>query len=238
MDQSLSNFLQTKTIGSHTLQEWSDTFREFLLTINDQFDPGHRIDHVERVVNNALVLANQEEGVSYEVVLPAIWLHDCVPVSKHSEKRPQASRISAERAAEILAERGYPLDNLPAIQHAISAHSYSAGITPESIEAKIVQDADRLDSLGAVGIARVCLIGGQFNNAIYHPVTPFCRGREPEEKSYIVDHFFTKLLKLAPSFHTESGRQEAQRRTAFMREYIQQLGGEIGIIPPLQQESA
>jgi uncharacterized protein len=233
-EDELEKAWQSKVVGAKTLSEWVSEFESFLLSIDEQYDPGHRIDHVRRAVNNALELASKEVDVNDEIVLPAIWLHDCVPISKRSKKRAMASQISADRAIAYLQAKGYPTEHLDAVHHAISAHSFSAGITPTTLEAKVVQDADRLDSLGAVGIARVFMLGGQFNNAIYHPEEPFSQGRELDEKNYVADHFFTKLLKLAPSFHTESGRQEAEKRTQYMKAFIQQLGGEIGVLPFLQ----
>jgi uncharacterized protein len=162
------------------------------------------------------------------VILPATWLHDCVAISKRSPQRAQASRLSADRALVLLQEHNYPAQYYDAIAHAIQAHSYSANIAPETIEAKIVQDADRLDSLGAVGIARLFLVGGACENAIYHPGEPFNQDREMDDKTYIVDHFFTKLLKLAPTFNTEAGRREAEKRTQYMRDYLGQMAVEIG----------
>ena len=230
----LKAFLRSKKVGPKNLFAWSEDFKSYLLAVDDQFDPGHRVDHVQRAVNNALQLASKEEGVNYEIMLPAIWMHDCVPISKHSDKRPMASQISADRAIEYLREARYPSQYFDAIKHAISAHSFSAGIKPETLEAAVVQDADRLDSLGAVGIARVFLLGGQFNNSIYHPEAPFCQERELEERSYIVDHFYTKLLKLSETFCTESGKQEAEKRTQYMQGYIQELADEIGVVLPIQ----
>jgi uncharacterized protein len=220
--------LPTVSVGHKTLSEWSALFRHFLEGIDLQFDSGHRLDHVERVVINALKLANEERGVIYEVLVPAAWLHDCVPISKHSKQRPQASRLSADRAQALLQELNYPTEYQEAIGHAIRAHSYSAEITPTTLEAKIVQDADRLDSLGAIGIARVFLVGGQLENSIYPPHEPFNPARELDERRYIVDHFFSKLLNLASSFHTDAGRREAERRTQYMRRYVDQLVDEVG----------
>ena len=111
-------------------------------------DPGHGPAHLERVVATALRLA-AEEGARLEVVLPAAWLHDCVHVAKDSPDRARASRLAADHALRFLESAGYPAPLLPDIRHAIEAHSYSAGIAPRTIEAKVVQDADRLDALGA-----------------------------------------------------------------------------------------
>ena len=121
-------------------------------------DPGHGMVHLRRVVGTAVALA-AAEGARLDVVLPAAWLHDCVHVAKDSPDRKRASRLAAARASEFLEREGYPAARLPEIRHAIEAHSYSAGIPPATVEAKIVQDADRLDALGAIGIARCIAVG-------------------------------------------------------------------------------
>ena len=117
---------------------------------------------------------------------------------------------------------------LPAIRHAIEAHSFSAGIAPETLEAKVVQDADRLDALGAIGLARCIAVGAALGRPVYEPNDPFCRERVPDDRGASVDHFYTKLLKLAGTMQTAAGRREAERRTAFLRAFLAQLESEIG----------
>jgi uncharacterized protein len=124
-------------------------------------------------------------------------------------------------------ESGYPAQEIPAIKHAIAAHSFSAGIIPQTLEAKVVQDADRLDAIGAIGIARCFVIGGALDTQLYDLQEPFPVDREADDRAYVIDHFYVKLLKLAELMHTRSGRHEADQRTAFMRHYLAQLGGEL-----------
>lgn len=207
-------------------RDWEPRLRQFVARQPDA-DPGHGPVHLERVVATALRLA-AEEGARPEVVLPAAWLHDCVHVAKDSPDRPRASRLAAEHALRYLSAEGYPAAALPAIRHAIEAHSFSAGITPETVEAKVVQDADRLDALGAIGLARCIAVGAALGRPVYEPRDPFCRGREPDDRGASVDHFYTKLLKLAGTMQTAAGRREAERRTAFLRAFLAQLESEIG----------
>lgn len=207
-------------------QEWEPLFERFL-SGQPGSDPGHGLVHVRRVVATATRLC-VAEGARGEVVLPAAWLHDCVHVAKDSRERSNASRIAAARAVEYLAEAGYPSVCLPDIRHAIEAHSYSAGIAPRTVEAKIVQDADRLDALGAIGIARCIAVGAALGRPIYQADDPFCAAREPDDTGASVDHFYTKLLRLAATMQTEAGRREAERRSDFMRGYLDQLRTEIG----------
>ena len=208
------------------LQEWEPLFERFL-SGQPGSDPGHGLVHVRRVVATATRLC-VAEGARGEIVLPSAWLHDCVHVAKDSRERSSASRIAAARAVEFLAEAGYPSSCLPDIRHAIEAHSYSAGIAPRTVEAKIVQDADRLDALGAIGIARCIAVGAALGRPIYQADDPFCTVREPDDSAASVDHFYTKLLKLADTMQTEAGRREARLRNEFMQGFLDRLRDEIG----------
>ena len=201
-------------------------FISFLWALPDA-DAAHDLSHIRRVVANAELL-NQTEQADWRIVHPAAWLHDCVAVAKDSEQRNIASRLSAERAIGLLAEIDYPSELLDDIGHAIEAHSFSANIKPRSLEARIVQDADRLDALGAIGIARCLLTGGQMNSRLYDPNDPFCESRPADDRRQAVDHFFAKLLKLPDTMQTAAGQAEAQRRADFMRVYLGRLGDEIG----------
>jgi uncharacterized protein len=206
--------------------DWEPQFRRFVAE-QPGADPGHGIVHIERVVANALRLA-AKEGARREIVLPAAWLHDCVHVAKDSPRRSEASRLAAEQAVSFLRGAGYERGLLEDIRHAIEAHSYSAGIAPRTIEAKVVQDADRLDALGAIGIARCIAVGAALGRPLYEPDDPFCKDRPPDDKGASVDHFYSKLLKLAGTMQTAAGRREAERRTRFVRAFIDELAAEIG----------
>ena len=135
--------------------------------------------------------------------------------------------MAAEKAMDILRELDYPGEYLQDIAHAIEAHSFSAKITPRTLEAKVVQDADRIDALGAVGIARCLLTAGVMDSSLYSPLDPFCREREPDDRRFAVDHFYTKLFRLKDSFQTRAARVEAEARTAYMQHYLEQLQHEI-----------
>jgi uncharacterized protein len=190
-------------------------------------DPAHDREHIRRVVASALALA-RAEGAELAVVLPAAWLHDCVIVPKDSPQRALASTLAARVAAEVLESIGYPARHIPAIGHAIEAHSFSAGIAPRTIEAMVVQDADRLDALGAIGVARCLMLSGALGRRLYDPGDPFARSRPPDDAANTIDHFYAKLLRLAEGMNTAAARAEAHRRTAFMRSFLDQLGRELG----------
>lgn len=182
--------------------------------------------HLARVVAMAERLA-AEEGASLDVVMPAAWLHDCVHVPVASPDRRRASVMAGDAAIAHLIRIDYPAAQHEAIHHAIAAHSFSAKIPPRTVEAKVVQDADRLDAIGAIGIARCLMLGGQLGRVLYDPDDPFAERRESSDKVSTIDHFYTKLLTLSATMQTVSGRREAARRTAFMHAWLAQLRSEI-----------
>lgn len=209
-------------------QSWEARFQAFLSEHEEQADLAHDLSHILRVVANARKLATLSQA-DLRIVIPAAWLHDCVSVPKNSPLRSQASRMAAQAAGEFLSKAGYPSQFIPAIQHAIEAHSFSANLPPRSLEAQVVQDADRLDSLGAVGIARCLMLGAVLERPLYDLEEPLPHNRPADDQRYTIDHFYTKLLKLADSMQTPAGRAEAEQRSEFMRQYLEQLALEIAL---------
>ncbi|PSQ63125.1 MAG: hydrolase [Bacteroidetes bacterium QH_10_64_19] len=205
---------------------WTDRFADFLDAQAADADAAHDRAHVIRVVTTARRLAEDEEA-QMDVVVPAAWLHDCVVVPKDAPDRAEASRRAAEAARTFLKSEGYPEQWIPDIEHAIAAHSYSGDVAPDTTEAKVVQDADRLDALGAIGIARCFTVGGALDQSLYDPNDPFCDDRAPDDDTYTLDHFYAKLLRLPDTMQTEAGRAEAERRAVFLREYLDRLRDEI-----------
>ena len=189
-------------------------------------DPAHDLAHIKRVVKITSYLSDIE-NVSKEITLPAAWLHDCVPVAKSDPERASASRQSADAAVAFLAEIGYPAEHLDDIHHAIEAHSWSAGVPTASPAARVVQDADRLDALGAIGVARWMMVGGALHHALYDPEDPFCERREPDDSRWTLDHYVKKLRHLPERMGTEAGRAEAQRRLKIMDHWLEDLAREI-----------
>ncbi|GIQ79805.1 Sds3-like protein [Kipferlia bialata] len=170
----------------------------------------HDIKHIRRVVKTAKQLCRKEGG-NMEVIVPAAWLHDCYITRKDSPLRSKASVLA---------------DN---IHHCIAAHSFSAQIETETLEAKVVQDADRLDSLGAIGIMRATLCAASMPGvSMYSDTDTFCKERTPNDRLYSIDHYWCKLLKLSSTMKTVSGTEEAERRTEYMQGYLDQLQTEIG----------
>lgn len=209
------------------LIELEEHCKEFIKReLNHESDSAHDIHHILRVVKNAKeILA--EESADSEIVIPAAWLHDCVIIPKDHPDRKRASAYAANKAGYFLSEIDFPSHKIEEVKHAVEAHSFSAGITPETIEAKIVQDADRLDAIGAIGIARCLMVGGKLDRALYNPVDPLSEYRTPDDSTWTIDHFYEKLFKLPESMHTSAAKREAKRRVKFMEEYLRELKREV-----------
>jgi len=224
--EALNNWDDLKNWGA----EWQDRIENWVLVQMESADSGHGIDHVRRVVKNAQRIG-LAENANLHVVLPAAWLHDCVVVAKNSPQRRLASAMAAHSAERFLAEIGYPGSWIPSISHCILAHSFSASVVCESIEAKVVQDSDRLEAVGAIGLARCLMTGGAMGQRLYHPTEPFPLDRVPVDTEQSVDHFFAKLLGLHRTMQTNSGREVAMGRTDFLIAFLKQLAEELGTAP-------
>ena len=205
------------------MSNWSAIFESAI----QSGDPAHDLEHIRRVVLNTKKIAKTED-LSMEVLLPAAWLHDCVHVAKNSPERSTASQLAADHAVITLRQRGYPQEHFSAIHHAIEAHSFSANIPPHSIEAKVLQDADRIDALGAVGLSRCLMLGGHMGSDLYHSEDPFAKNRPLDDTDYCIDHFFAKLLGLKNTMQTKAGKALAEKRTKFLSDFLEQLRSEIG----------
>lgn len=190
---------------------WQDLARHLLNHSADTTDGSHDWAHILRVFKNALRI-NAVEKADERILVAAVLLHDCVAVEKNSPLRAQASRLAADKAGGILADLGWSAADIGAVRHAIEAHSFSANIEPSSPEAKILQDADRLDAIGMVGAARCFYVGGRMGSALYDPLDPKGAHRDLDDKAFSIDHFPLKLFKLADGFRTEAGRKLAAER--------------------------
>ncbi|MBK3745578.1 HD domain-containing protein [Paraburkholderia aspalathi] len=189
-------------------------------------DGSHDLSHLSRVWKNASIIQAQEGGDA-EVLLAACLLHDCVSVEKNSPLRSQASRLAAEKAAGPLRDLGWDTNKTGKTMHAIEAHSFSAAIAPQTLEAKILQDADRLDAIGMVGAARCFYIAGRMGSALYDWQDPQALNRPLDDRLFAIDHFKTKLLTLASGFQTETGKQMAKIRHLRVERILEDFLDEI-----------
>ncbi|EGR0697161.1 HD domain-containing protein [Vibrio parahaemolyticus] len=208
-----------------SLSQFEPLFLEFMQQ-EMQVDAAHDIEHVKRVVKTAKQLCD-EENADIAIVLPAAYLHDCFTYPKDHPNRKQSSAIAAKKAIAYLESIQYPQHYHDAIAYAIEAHSFSANIRPNTLEAQIVQDADRLDALGAIGVTRCIQVSTHFNAQLYNDNDMFAKERELNDKQFTVDHFQTKLFKIVDTMNTESAKLEANKRKAFMQTYLKQLYDEV-----------
>jgi uncharacterized protein len=189
--------------------------------------PAHDLQHILRVYKNA-ELIGKREGADMEVLLAAVLLHDIVVYPKGSAKSSKSADDSADMAEKILKGYGVSKEKIDRISYCIRTHSYSRRLVPATLEGKILQDADRLDALGAIGIARTFSVGGSEDRMFYNPEDPFWKtGREPDDWQWTLDHFQAKLLGLKDSMHTKAAQEMAEERTRFMEQFIEQLKKEL-----------
>lgn len=168
------------------------------------------------------------EGADLDVLLPAALLHELFNYPKHHPDSARSGDVCAEKAREALEELQYPPARIPRITECIRDHGFSKGVVPTSLEAKLLQDADRLDAIGAIGIARCFATCTTMQTPFYSVDDPFCRAREPDDRRWGVDHFYRKLLRIPATLHTEAARRMAAPRIAFLEEFLRQLEREIG----------
>lgn len=185
-------------------------------------EDGHSFDHVDRVYKNALKISEEEKDVDLDVIKAATLLHD-IERDKESDNEIEChAEEGSKTALEILKEEGFPEEKANKVSYAIKVHRYSKGILPETKEAKILQDADRLDALGAIVIGRVFMFNGSRGLPPYNPEESF-------EEEYIsgvdhscITHFYRKILKLTPDkFHTKKAKEIAKDRYNFVKDFVE-----------------
>jgi uncharacterized protein len=189
-------------------------------------DPAHDWAHVGRVAATAKKLC-EKENANLECVLAGVYCHDLVNVPKDHPDRKNASTLAAKEAEPLLRKCEFSDDEITIIQKAIIEHSFSKGLKPSCLEAAIVQDSDRLDALGAIGILRCAAVNTQMKSSFYEPFDPLAETRPLDDKNYMVDHYFVKLYKLPELMNTSAGKSLAMERVSYMKNFIAELMGEI-----------
>lgn len=209
------------------LYHWQQRFEAWLSQHHGQEDAAHDISHFRRVWATAQQLA-EETAADRLVILTACYFHDIVSLAKNHPERSRSSAMAAEKTLAIL-QSAFPdfPRNATRRFYAIEAHSFSAAIAPQSEEAKIVQDADRLEALGAIGLARVFAVSGALNNSLFDARDPFADRRELDDKTYALDHFQCKLLRLPKTMQTEKGRAMAVHNARFLVQFMAKLSAEL-----------
>ena len=211
------------------LQSWEQRIVSFMQAMDHESeDASHDFFHFQRVWKTASqIMAQESKEVNQLVVLAACYFHDIVVLPKNHPQRSRASALAAKKTSECLQELEFPEELIEPVCHAVLTHSYSAGIQPETIEAKVVQDADRMEALGAIGLARVFYTAGVLKQKLFDPEDPMAERRALDDRIYSLDHFQQKLLKLVDTMQTEGGRSMAQRNTDYLKDFIEKLLKEL-----------
>ncbi|MBI3641390.1 MAG: HD domain-containing protein [Thaumarchaeota archaeon] len=194
--------------------------------IMEKNDSAHDFEHIMRVYKNAQKIG-KKENANMKLVLAAVLLHDIISFPKSDKKSKTSSIESSIAAQRVLQNHGYDKDEIKIISDAIRDHSFSRDVVPSTIEGKILQDADRLDAMGAIGIARAFSVGGSGKRPFYHKSDPFCQTRKPDDNNWTLDHFYKKLLLLEKKMNTNEAKKEANRRTKIMKKFLNDFKKEI-----------
>jgi uncharacterized protein len=183
----------------------------------------HGLDHSERVLHTALFLG-RELGADLHVLAAAAILHD---IGRSEESASQGAVCHAQRGAElavpILKRLGYEQQAIDAICHAIVAHRFRGSVQPQTLEARILFDADKLDSIGAVGIGRAFLFAGQVGARLHNPEKDHSHTRPYSLEDTAYREFQVKLSRVKDQMQTTLGRKLAQERHTFMQIFFTQL---------------
>jgi uncharacterized protein len=189
-------------------------------------DSAHDWLHVERVTATARRIA-AAEGANVRITTAAALLHELFNLPKNHPEAHRSGELCAAQARVVLVAQGWSEADMEAVCHAIHVHPFSLGVVPDTLEAKILQDADRLDAIGAVGVARCFATCAAMQRPFYDPDDPRAERRAHDDKRWGVDHFYQKLLRLETRMHTATARAIAARRTRFLRDFLEQFFEEV-----------
>ena len=190
-------------------------------------DVSHDFRHAMRVTSIAEMIAKEERG-DLDIITPAALLHDAFVYPKNHPDKHRSQEISAVTAREILYNLdGFPKEKIGEVETCILECSFSKGIIPESLESKILQDADGLEATGAISIMRTYSSAGQMKKIFYNPEDPFCENREPDAQQFALDLFYERLLKVIDRMHTQTAKEIAKRRTDFLLTFLNEFKLEL-----------
>ncbi|MFE9581506.1 HD domain-containing protein [Nocardia sp. NPDC006044] len=198
--------------------------RDRVLELFAAADPAHDMSHLDRVAGLTRKLAGAEGG-DLEIALLSVYLHDCHRIIERRENKEHVSIAEAwDMTAQLLSELNVPAREWDRVRQVIeqtSAYSFGQGLPPDwSIEAAIVHDADNLDAIGAVGIARAFAYGGGLGEPLWRPQVLPSDAYSPGKTSSVLAHFYEKLFRLESDMLTATGKALAQERTRVMRAFV------------------
>lgn len=190
-------------------------------------DVAHDTSHLKRVLNMARKISQVEEKGHPLVITAAALLHDYIALPKNDPERNMASRLSAHEAEKILTTCNFPISLIKDTMNAIEAHSFSANIPTRCIEAEIIQDADRIDALGAIGIARCFAVSGSIGRLLFNPDDPLGdEGRELDSSTWGLDYFMKYLVNYPQTMKTKTGKRIAEERVKYFYSFADRLKAE------------
>ena len=191
-------------------------------------ETAHDFNHVLRVLTLAEKLA-RVEGADLEIVRAAALLHDISRSDEDDRASGDHAELAAERARSLLLARGIESARADAVAHAIAAHRFRSRVAPQTIEAKILFDADKLDSIGAIGVARAFAIAGSLNQPLWSDVVKDAVATRDQHNSNHspVAEFVVKLSRVRERLHTAAARKIADERHAFMAAFFDQLERDV-----------
>ena len=200
-------------------------FKELKEKILSNFEEGgsHAFDHTERVYNLALKIG-KKENADLDVIGAAALLHDVARLKEDNKEVECHAESGSEIAEKILKEMNFPEDKIKNVVHSIKVHRHSKGLIAKTKEAKIIQDADRLDALGAMTIARMFSTGGKMDRPLYKPDIPFGEIKKGYDSDSTIHGFYAKILKIKPeNFNTEFAKKLAKGRYLFVENFLNQF---------------
>lgn len=180
----------------------------------------HAFDHTQRVYNLSLRLSKNQK-VDLDVVKAAALLHDVARLKEDKEEVECHAEHGAIMAEKILKDMNFPKEKIEKVSYAIKVHRDSKRIKAETKEAEILQDADKLDALGAITIGRMFSTGGKTDRPLYKPDIPFGKVYAGYKSDSTIHGFYAKILKITPDiFNTKEARKIAKRRYKFVEEFL------------------
>jgi len=180
----------------------------------------HDFSHTQRVYNLAVEIGKKEKA-DLDIIKAAAFLHDIARLKEDNKECECHAEEGGKIAEKILAEMNFSYDKIENVVHSIKVHRYSKKLNAETKEAKILQDADRLDALGAITIARIFAYGGKKNRKIHNPELKPQEYKHNSESASSFIHFYEKILKIKPdTFNTKEARKIAKGRYKFVEEYV------------------
>ena len=191
-------------------------------------DTAHDAEHIYRVLNNALVIAKDEENVDYDILITACLLHDIGRPAQIANPNVCHAAFGSEKAYTFLIENGFPAPFAQGVKDCIRTHRFRKNDQPQSLEAKILFDADKLDVVGAIGIARTLVYRGTVNDPLYTrlPDGTISNGATDDTDSFFKEYHF-KLKKLYDRFYTETGKALATQRRKAAEDFYESIYKEV-----------